>query len=161
MTQNEEDHPSPIAGLTLREGLDMLDAANRRVKFRGYNSLEVRQLRRLSAEQWARIRAEYRGWIKRTRLFGFWGPVACLLIGGAGFAFLHGWMREIALAIALLSLLAIGRLEGHREGYLDGYSNGFDGGINKALGLTEDDLKFISEASVDMELQERRKAHMP
>ena len=61
--------------------------------------------------------------------------------------------------VAALALFGIGRLDGHREGYEDGYSNGLEAGINKALALTEDDLKFISAASTDMELHERRQAH--
>lgn len=159
MAKTEDDHPSLRPGMTLRDGLDLLDTLNRRVTFRGYNSLQVNQLRQISVEHWARIRAEYRAWAREMRVFGFWGPWVCLAVGIVGFYFLHSWLRTIAGMVAALALFGIGRLDGHREGYEDGYSNGLEAGINKALALTEDDLKFISAASTDMELHERRQAH--
>ena len=124
MTDGDGNRTSQAAGMTLGEGLDLLDAANRRVTYRGYNSLEVKQLRRISAEQWAGIRAEYRVWIKEMRVFGLWGPFVCLAVAVVCFYFLHGWMRTTAGVVGALALFAIGRLEGHREGYEDGYSNG-------------------------------------
>lgn len=152
------DHPPQVVEIGLRDGLDLLDTLNRRVTFRGYNSLQVNHLRKISAEQWARIRAEYRAWNKKMRVFGVWGPFVCLALSMVGFYYLHGWMRSVAGAAGALALIGVGRFDGHREGYEEGYSSGLDAGINRALELTEDDLKFISEASTDMELHELRRA---
>ncbi len=69
----------------------------------------------------------------------------------------HTWIYPILLFLALTSLITLTKREGDKEGYLDGYQVGFDEGINEALGIDEEEQKFLEEIKTDPDLY---KIHM-
>lgn len=154
-------HPAQPTEFTLGDGFEMLDKINRRVTFGGFNAREVKELKKIRAEQWAKIRSEYNSWAKVMKPFPvFW--TICGLGSGIAYFYLGGTMKTTALAIFVsLTAFVFAKMverEGHREGYFDGYEAGCEDGVNRALGVTEDDLQFINDAAIDMDLHARRRA---
>lgn len=153
------EHRSQPSEMNIRDGLDLLDAVNRTVTFGGYNATQIKAMKRLTASDWAVVRAEYRSWNRTVRRFSLWGYSVLCAIGISGFYFGHGWVKSvggvIAAGMAIFMVAKAGEREGHTEGYLEGYECGFDEGIDRALGLTKDDSQFLDQAANDMEIHER------
>jgi hypothetical protein len=87
---------------------------------------------------------------------GFLSQAAYQFSGGA-----HLGSRSIVscveLAGAVCALYAVAEVfkrEGHREGYVDGYDAGFEGGFNRALGISDKDVREIHEKATEMKIDD-------
>src|SRR5436309_2781386 len=136
MSNDPMDNSTAEHQTTVEGAYRLKDSINRSITYGpGLNARGVLELKKLSAEQWAKVRSDYRDWAKRMQVFN---NVVLLVIVVAGFfACVHylkwnGWISWAAFAAGVMALCAVGTLfnrVGHREGYLDGYEAGFSDGI--------------------------------
>jgi hypothetical protein len=115
------------------------------------NALEVENLTKLTAEDYARVRKQYREWkfnIVNTM------TMSLLALGSvAAFIFLpNGWLKWIALVVMMICLHHLSRREGHEEGYIRGYDAGYEAGIHKVLGINPEELKRIHGVATEMKV---------
>jgi hypothetical protein len=118
------------------------------------NALEVEQLSRLDANDYAQIRKEYADWQKHLNVFNIYAALALLLGSLVALYLVTGWLRIVFEVIAALSGYVIIKREGHADGYVSGYEVGFEAGIHKTLGIKNEEIPDMTKMATDMEIDE-------
>lgn len=113
------------------------------------NALQVEELTRLTADDYARVRNEYREWnVNMVSTIAF----VLLTIGcvAAYIYFSNTWVRIVAGSVGISFFYTLAKRDGHAGGYVDGYGAGHEAGIHKALGIKPEDLSEMHEFANDM-----------
>lgn len=111
----------------------------------GVNAIEYNNLRKLSKTDWDVVFKEYNIWAKSGYLYFFpaWFYYGLAIFAFIGYFFFTGTIHKVGLGCLILVGVQITYRTGHKEGYWSGYNDGFEKGIDKVLGISEDDHKFI------------------
>lgn len=119
------------------------------------NASEIDELKELKADDWKKIVGTYDDWRKEMTVLNNSALTMFFIVAVAAyFYFEKGWVAIIALIGMGYVLKTLVYRAAHREGYVDGYESGMDEGINKVLNLTDEDIKDISDRSIEMEMDE-------
>ena len=130
------DKPNDIQAaseLTVQQGYRLKQKIEESITYGpGLNAREVESLKRLSADQWSKIRREYDEWIKGMQTCS--NMLLIVVAAAGGFVCIRyttrkGWLGWAAITAGMLAFYAVAALfkrEGHREGYMDGYDAGFE-----------------------------------
>lgn len=119
----------------------------------GMNALQIQELAKLTAEDFARI---HRGYKDNRSVTVF--PTYVLFLMMVGFAVVYlfvpyGWAKLLAVIVGMMCFMTMMKREGHREGYVEGYEIGHDEGIHKVLGIKPEEAdemhKFANDMMVD------------
>jgi hypothetical protein len=120
----------------------------------GLNALQVEELTKLTAEDYARIRNRYPE--NRTVVvfptYSLFAMVA--LCAAAYFFFNYGWVKVPAVVVGITCLVTVLKREGHAEGYIEGYQIGHDEGIHKVLGIKPEEADKMYEFATKMKIDE-------
>ena len=115
------------------------------------NAVQVEELTKLTAEDFARVRKEYREWnvnmVSTIALVLL--TIGCVV---AYFYFTLTWVRVVAIGLGISAFYTLAKRDGHAEGYIDGYDGGHEAGIHKALGIKPEELSEIHEFATDMRI---------
>ncbi len=152
MSEKENKTTSEIS---VREAMKLKHEINKGILYGGMNAKEVKEFKKISADQWKQIWEDYFKCSRFTRVFNTKVLFVFLVLACAAFFYFTGWPKTVAVVVAILCIIAIIKREGHREGYMDGYPDGFDEGINKALGIDEEEAADIEERAMEMEIDDR------
>jgi len=115
------------------------------------NALQIEEFTKLTAEDYARIRKEYRQWnanmVSTIALvvLTLSSVVACMY-------FSNTWVKSVAIGLAVWFFYILAKRDGHAEGYVDGYDAGHEAGIHKALGIKPEELAEMHEHATDMKI---------
>jgi hypothetical protein len=119
------------------------------------NALQVEELTRLTADDYARIRKDYKEWQKRVTVIPTYGLLALMAGCAAAYYYLTiGWVKVAAVILGVTCLITALRREGHVEGYVQGYESGRDEGIHKALGIKPEEADEMRQFATDMKIDD-------
>jgi hypothetical protein len=126
----------------------------------GLNALQVQELTKLTAQDFARIRNQY----KQNRT-GVVFPtyillallVACIVVY---FLFANGWPKGAALLVGGMCFMTLCERDGHRDGYMEGYENGHDEGIHRVLGIKPEEAAEMREFATQMKIDDMAVGNM-
>jgi hypothetical protein len=115
------------------------------------NALQVENLTKLTAEDYARVRKDYREWNANVV-----STVALVVMTlGCVIAYMYlsnTWVKVVAISLGISFFYILAKRDGHAEGYVDGYDAGHEAGIHKALGIKPEELTEIHEFATDMKI---------
>jgi hypothetical protein len=116
----------------------------------GLNALQIEEMTKLTAEDYAQIRELYKG---RSTLIPTYGLVALMAGCAAAYFFLnYGWVKLVAVIIGVTCITTVFRREGDAKGYIEGYEAGHDTGIYKVLGIKPEELSEMRQFATDMKI---------
>ena len=120
----------------------------------GLNALQVEELTKLTAQDFARIRNEYKQ--NRTVVVLPTYILFALMVGCAVayFFFAYGWVKVAALVVGGLCFMTLCKREGHADGYIEGYEIGHDEGIHKVLGIKPEEVAEMHEFATQMKIDD-------
>lgn len=116
----------------------------------GLNALQIEDLTRLSAEDFARIRNDYK---ENRTVVVFPTYILFAMMVGCAIAYYfitYGWAKVAVVILGVMCFTTIMKREGHAEGYVEGYEIGHDEGIHKVLGIKPEELNEMREFATDM-----------
>jgi len=105
---------------------------------------------RLTADDYARIRADYRKW----RVNVGWTIALVILTLACAATYLYfsnTWVKIVAMGLAVGFFYRLSRRDGHAEGYIEGYEAGHDAAIYKAVGIKSEEVAEMREFATQME----------
>lgn len=156
------DQPSESSDATSQDSITVADAIRLKHSLNtsiqwgnsNLNALEVEQLTRLKAEDYARVRADYAKWNGYHNFAMLGAFLACLV----GYFYLdryyphHFWLQLPLMIVGFLCFYALVKREGHAEGYIDGYDAGHEAGIHKALGIKPEEFTEMHEMATNIKI---------
>lgn len=117
------------------------------------NALEVEQLTKLTAEDYVRIRKEYKDWQTHINVINTYVLAAMVLGCVLAYSYIsYGWLRIAALGIGISCFYSLSKREGHAEGYIFGYDAGYEEGIYKTLGIKKEEMAEMHQMATDMKI---------
>jgi len=118
------------------------------------NAVEIEEFRKLTAEDYVRIRQEYCKWYHTPRSQFFLSALTLTFVAGAIILYHYNWglLAVVSGSLAIVTYSKLCSRGGHAEGFVDGYDSGYEAGMNKALNLTDKDLAEIHEFGTDMKI---------
>jgi len=125
----------------------------------GATPQEVTKAQEPTVEEWKAIRQDYNKYRKDREVIPTW-LLLILLLGTGYLAYWSsshkGWLWAVAgwcaVMTAYYSLRALCVREAHWSIYEDGFSSGYLAGVNKTLGISEEEDKFIHRMAMDEEI---------
>ena len=117
------------------------------------NAIQVTELQRMDATQWAKVKRDYHEWAKGMRV----NVLVLLAIAVGGiilWLYFKNWIGIAGAICAVYAVINICKREGHREGYMDGYDAGFEGGVNRALGISDKEALEVHEMATEMKIDD-------
>jgi len=119
----------------------------------GLNALQIEELTKLTAEDYARIRKEYGDWQKRLTVAPTLGLFVLVVSCALAHHFItYGWVKVAAVILGAMCFMTMMKREGHAEGYVEGYETGHDEGIHKVLGIKPEEADEMSHFATDMKI---------
>jgi hypothetical protein len=119
------------------------------------NALEIEKLTKLTREDYARVRKEYRAW--QNNVINTYVLVvivlACVVVFFLPYVWLK-WLKIVAVGIGIACFAAINKREGHAEGYIEGYDAGHEAGIHKILGIENEEISEMAEMATQMKIDD-------
>ncbi|MGP8251304.1 MAG: hypothetical protein ACLQHF_04670 [Terracidiphilus sp.] len=117
------------------------------------NALQIKELTKLTADDYARIRADYREW--RVNV-GLTITLVVLALGCvvANIYFTTTWVKIVAMVLGISFFYQLAKRDGHAEGYVDGYEAGHDEAIYKTLGIKPEEVAEMRKFAIDMEIDD-------
>lgn len=119
----------------------------------GLNALQIKELTKLTKDDYALIRADYRKWNVKI------GSTVALIILTLACAatyvyFSNTWVKIVAMGLAIGFFYRLSKQDGRAEGYIDGYEAGHDAAIYKALGIKPEEVAEMREFAIQMEIDD-------
>ena len=117
------------------------------------NALQVEDLTKLTAEDYARVRKDYRKWNVNVVstvmlvLITFGSVGGCIYLP-------FWWLKVIAMSVGISCFYMLAKRDGHAEGYIDGYDAGHEAGIHKTLGIKPEEFAEMHEFATDMKIDD-------
>jgi len=148
-------------GIPIKDAVRLMHGINEDITY-GKSTLNAQQIQELKQIDWKKVRSEYKDWIKYLGIYQSKLYILFLVFGisiiladnwlshSTGFS--STWFQLVGIIIIIYSTAQSEGRSGHLDGYWGGYESGFEDGINKALGLSQDDLKDIKQRAIDMEI---------
>lgn len=146
--QPEDSHP---IGVT--DAIRLKNSINQFITWgnSNLNALQVEELTKLTANDYARIRTEYREW--NFNVVSTVVLVIFTLGSFVGYIYLpYWWLRIISMSIGISCFYTLAKRDGHAEGYVDGYDAGHEAGIHKTLGVKPAELAEMHEFATEMKI---------
>jgi len=152
MSDETKDDPNTI---TVAEAVRLKHQLGQNITWggSGLNALQIEELTKLTAEDHARIREEYREWQKRLTVIPTYGLLVLVVGCAVAYYFItYGWVKVAALILGAVCFMIVMKREGHAEGYVQGYETGHDEGIHKALGIKPEEADEMRQFATDMKM---------
>jgi hypothetical protein len=144
--------------ISIIEALRLKHHFNRKVTY-GPSGLNAREAKDLldGKLDWKRIWKEYNDYYVKKLGSVFMRPLAgwsTFAVGLSLFIWGSGNWRNVGLAIFAWLLYQGAKADGHRDGYFAGYSDGHTRTTQSMLGISDEEVKEISERAIEMEIDE-------
>jgi hypothetical protein len=147
------DHPEDSNLISVSDAIHLKNSINQGITWgnSNLNALQVETATKLTAQDYARIRKDYREW--NVNVFSTIALALLTLGCFVGYLYLpYWWLRIISMSIGISCFYIISKRDGHAEGYVDGYVAGHEAGIHKALGITSEELSEMHGFATDMKI---------
>jgi hypothetical protein len=118
----------------------------------GLNALQIEELTKLTAADYARIRNGYK---ENHTVVVFPTYILFAMMVGCAIAYYfitYGWVKVAAVILGAMCFMTMMKREGHAEGYVEGYEVGHDAAIYKTLGIKPEELNEMREFATDMKM---------
>ena len=141
--------------MTAAEGYKLMHQLGQSITWgnSGLNALQIQKLTKLTRDDYARIRADYR---KGRVNVGLTITLVVLALGCAvvNVYFSNTWMKIVAVVLGISFFYQLTKRDGHAEGYVEGYEAGHDEAIYKTLGIKPEEVAEMRECAIQMELED-------
>jgi hypothetical protein len=151
-----DEEPKSADAVSLEQLVRLKKDVNESITFgnSGLNARQVTELQQMDADQWAKVRSDYREWAKSMRVLN---NLVLLVLAGVGIVLWFYFKNWIGIAGAVGAVYAVAEVfkrAGHREGYVDGFDAGFEGGFNRALEISDKEALEIHEKATEMKIDD-------
>src|SRR5690348_16798537 len=106
--------PEDSSVMSVQDAIRLKDSLNHSITWgnSNFNALEIENLTKLSAEDYAHVRAEYKKW--NVNMFSTIALIVLTLVCGAACIYFHNiWVRSIAISLGASLFYHLAKRDGH------------------------------------------------